>query len=61
MGNGRERNKQMRDGDDTGNPRRPHRFGRMCRETCCQSKTETDIDTDDFFNDYVAISSACLD
>ena len=35
---------------------------RVYRETCCQSKTETNISTDFFFfNDYVAISSACLD
>ena len=63
MGDDCEWNTQIRDGNDWGNPRRPHRLHwRKYRETCGWSKTETNLNDDNFFfNDKVAISSACVD
>ena len=59
----REWNKQIRDGNDAGNTREPHRWHwRQYRETCCKSKTITNISADDFFaNGYVTISPGWLD
>ena len=41
-----------------GNPREPHRrHWKQCREACCQSKTETNINAHDFLSDgYVTLS-----
>ena len=52
----------IRDGNG-GNPREPHRWHwRQCRETRCQGKTETHIDSGDFSsNGYVTMSPAWED
>ena len=54
----REWNQEIREGNDGGNPSGPHRLHwRQYREISCQSKTGTNINTDDFFsNGHVTIS-----
>ena len=59
----REKNKQIRYGNDGRNPRKRHRrHWRQYRETGCRSKTETNMNADVLFSDgYATVSLAWVD